>query len=93
MARQLAEVRGLSAQTIRRLEGLQTDLAAERAARVEDLALLVDLISSGWRTVERRLDRLERSLDRLERTLDDRPSSPGSVLRLEERRGPGLPGA
>jgi hypothetical protein len=79
VARQLAEVRGLSAQTIRRLEGLQTDVAAERRARVEDLALLVDLISSGWRSVERRLDRLERTLDRLERTLDERAPGPGPV--------------
>lgn len=80
VARQLAEVRGLSAQTIRRLEGLQGDVAAERRARVEDLALLVDLISSGWRSVERRLDRLERTLDRLERTLEDRAEpGPGRV--------------
>jgi hypothetical protein len=91
VARQLAEVRGLSAQTIRRLEGLQGDFAAERRARVEDLALLVDLVSSGWRSVERRLDRLERTLDRLERTLEDRGQGAGPVVRLEERRGPGLP--
>jgi hypothetical protein len=91
VARQLAEVRGLSAQTIRRLEGLHADVAAERRARVEDLALLVDLISSGWRSVERRLDRLERTFDRLERTLEDRAPGPGPVVRLEERRGPGLP--
>ena len=42
--------------------------SAERTARV-DLALLVDLIASGWRGVERRLDRLERILDRMERSL------------------------
>lgn len=85
VARHLAEVRGLSAQTIRRLERLSADVAAERRARVEDLELLVDLIVSGWRGVERRLDRLERTLDRLERSLDDRPQS-ASLLRLEERR-------
>src|SRR4026207_83485 len=49
--------RGLAGQTIRRLERLQTDIASERQARVEDLALLVDLITSGWRGVEKRLDR------------------------------------
>ena len=70
VARHLAEVRGLSAQTIRRLERLSADVAAERRARVEDLELLVDLIVSGWRGVERRLDRLERTLDRIERSLD-----------------------
>jgi hypothetical protein len=87
VARQLAEVRGLSAQTIRRLESLHTDLAAERKARVEDLELLVDLIVSGWRGVDRRIDRLERTLDRLERALDERAPS-GSLLRLEERKAP-----
>ncbi len=85
VARHLAEVRGLSAQTIRRLERLSADVAAERRARVEDLELLVDLIVSGWRGVERRLDRLERTLDRIERSLDERPQS-ASLLRLEERR-------
>jgi hypothetical protein len=85
VARHLAEVRGLSAQTIRRLERMQGDLAAERKARVEDLALLVDLIATGWRGVERRLDRLERVLDRLERTLSDQPTAP--VYRIERKPG------
>lgn len=85
VARHLAEVRGLSAQTIRRLERLQGDLAAERKARVEDLALLVELIATGWRGVERRLERLERVLDRLERTLDQQPAAP--VYRIERKPG------
>ena len=89
VARHLAEVRGLSAQTIRRLERLHADLAAERTARIEDLALLVDLITSGWRGVERRLDRIERLLDRVEQALEERPQGT-PLLRLEERRlGPG----
>jgi hypothetical protein len=82
VAKHLAEVRGLSGQTIRRLERLQTDLAAERKARVEDLALLVDLITSGWRGVEKRLDRIERVLDRVERALDERTQS-APVYRIE----------
>ena len=85
VARHLAEVRGLSGQTIRRLERIQGDLAAERQARVEDLALLVDLIASGWRGVKRRLDRLERVLDRLERALEDRPTA--AVYRIERGAG------
>jgi hypothetical protein len=85
VARHLAEVRGLSAQSIRRLERLQGDLAAERKARIEDLALLVELIASGWRGVERRLDRMERVLDRVERALEDRPSA--SVYRIERKPG------
>ena len=67
VARNLAEVRGLSGQTIRRLERLDTVIEAERRARVEDLALLVELVASGWKAAERRLDRIERTLERLER--------------------------
>ena len=62
-ARHLAEVRGLMNQTIRRLERLETELLAERNARVDDLALLVELISSGWRSANERLARIETMLD------------------------------
>jgi hypothetical protein len=61
-ARHLAEVRGLMNQVIARLERLETDLLAERNARVDDLALLVDLIASGWRGVDQRLARIEEGL-------------------------------
>jgi hypothetical protein len=59
VARQLAEVRGLAGQTIRRLERMETDNLAERHARVDDLSLLVDLISSGWKSVDERLSKIE----------------------------------
>jgi len=59
VARHIAEIRGLLNQTVRRLERLEGDLLAERHARVDDLALLVDLVASGWRGVSDRLDRLE----------------------------------
>jgi hypothetical protein len=77
VGRHLAEVRGLMAQAIRRLERLEGDLLAERHSRVDDLALLVDLISSGWKGVDDRLARLERNLE----------SSGGAIVyRIEERR-------
>ena len=60
VARHIAEIRGLLNQAIRRLERLEGDLLAERHARVDDLALLVDLVSSGWRGVDARLAALER---------------------------------
>jgi hypothetical protein len=59
VARQLAEVRGLAGQTIRRLERIENDNLAERHARVDDLGLLVDLISSGWKSVDERLAHIE----------------------------------
>src|SRR6478752_9389901 len=64
VARHLAEVRGFSANIVRRLERIEGDLLAERHARVDDLALLIDLIASGWRSVEDRLTRLEEGLTR-----------------------------
>ncbi len=59
VARHIAEIRGLLNQAIRRLERLEGDLLAERHARIDDLALLVDLVSSGWKGVDDRLARLE----------------------------------
>jgi hypothetical protein len=61
VARHIAEIRGLLNQSIRRLERLEGELLAERHARVDDLALLVDLVSSGWRGVDARLERLEQA--------------------------------
>jgi hypothetical protein len=62
VARQLAEVRGLAGQTIRRLERIEGENLAERHARVDDLALLVELITSGWKSVDERLARIEKGL-------------------------------
>ncbi len=63
VARHIAEIRGLLNQTIRRLERIEGELLAERHARVDDLALLVDLVSSGWRGIDTRLARLEGRAD------------------------------
>jgi hypothetical protein len=59
VARQLAEVRGLASLTIRRLEAVAGQVEAERHARLDDLAVLVDLVASSYQGVERRLERLE----------------------------------
>ena len=59
VGRQLAEIRGLLNNVTRRLERLEEDILAERHARIDDLALLVDLVSSGWRAVDERLAVLE----------------------------------
>jgi hypothetical protein len=80
VARQLAEIRGLANQTIRRLERIEGDLLAERNARVDDLALLVELVSSGWKAVEERLAGLEQQLG---------APAAATVYRLEERRTAG----
>ena len=75
-ARHLAEVRGLMNQVIRRLERIEGDVLAERHARVDDLALLVDLIAAGWKGVDDRIAHLESRLQ----------GEGAVVYRLEERQ-------
>lgn len=84
VGRNLAEIRGLMNQLLRRLSALEGDLLAERNARVDDLSLLVDLISSGWKGVDERLGRMEGILDRLEQQSHD--SRGAIVYRMEDRR-------
>jgi hypothetical protein len=62
VGRHLAEVRGLSVRAIRSLERIEANIGSERSARVDDLGVLVDLISAGWRTVDERLARIEELL-------------------------------
>ena len=76
VGRQLAEVRGMATQLLRRLDRLEADLTAERHARVDDLGLLVDLIDAGWKSVDERLARIEQAVG----------SSGGTVHRLGQRR-------
>ena len=62
ISRRLAEVKGLSNNAIRRLESIEATIESERSARVDDLALLIDLLTAGWRTMNARLDRIEAAL-------------------------------
>ena len=62
VARNLAEIRGLLNGVIRRLERLEGDVLAGRHARIDDLALLVELVSSGWKGVSDRLEPIERAV-------------------------------
>jgi hypothetical protein len=64
IARRLAEVKGLSNNAARRLERIESTLDAERISRVDDLALLVDLLTEGWRAMNARLERIEAALAR-----------------------------
>jgi hypothetical protein len=76
-ARHIAEIRGLLNLVIRRLERVDGDLLVERNARVDDLALLVDLIASGWRSVNERLAKIEAGLQQ---------QSGAVVYRMEDRQ-------
>ena len=77
VGRNLAEIRGLTNQVIRRLERIEGDVLAERHARIDDLALLVDLITSGWKSVDQRLTAFEQNLQSGDSAI---------VYRIEERR-------
>ena len=63
VSRSLAEIRGGVNQALRRLERLEQELLAERNARIDDLAILVDLVSAGWSGVDQRLRRLEEGIE------------------------------
>jgi hypothetical protein len=84
VGRSVAEVRGLLNQVIRRLETLEQKSQAERHDRVDDLALLVDLISSGWQNIDTRIGRIEAIVSRLEHRLEAETGA--IVYRLEDRR-------
>ncbi len=74
IGRRLAEVKGLSWNTIHRLERLEQTIESERAARIDDLALIVEILTEGWRSLNARLDRIEAALQ---------PST-GNVVHLRE---------
>jgi len=75
ISRRLAEVKGLSNNALGRLERIESTIEAERSARVDDLALLVDLLTEGWRTLDARLERIEAALQ---------PTEQNVVVRLRE---------
>ena len=62
VARNLGELKGLLNNAITRLERLEQELDAERNARLDDLTLLVDLVTTGWqaRRPQARADRAGR---------------------------------
>src|SRR5689334_9890567 len=74
ISRRLAEVRGLSNNAIRRLQSIEDTIESERAARVDDLALLVELLTEGWRAMNARLERIEAALG----------TEPSNVVALRE---------
>jgi hypothetical protein len=84
VGRNLAEIRGLMNQVIRRVERVEADLLVERSARIDDLSLLVDLITSGWQGVDERLSRIEEAMSRLEHGIQENGGA--IVYRMEDRR-------
>ena len=75
ISRRLAEVKGLSNNAVRRLERIESTIDAERLARIDDLALLVELLTEGWRSMNARLERIEAALA---------GSTPATIVPLRE---------
>ena len=85
ISRRLAEVKGLHNNSIRRLERIEATLDSERNARIDDLALLVELLTEGWRSMNGRLARIEHLLianlePRAERQAGEVYNLPGADL-------------
>jgi hypothetical protein len=66
------------------LNGIKRELGRARSERLEDLTLLVDLITTSWRSVDQRLGRIERKLERIEGSPDMLPSR--RALSMAEHR-------
>jgi hypothetical protein len=64
VAHHMAQMGTLVEQLIRRFERVDIGVELERRERLEDVALLTELITTGWRMVDRRLGRIERMLER-----------------------------
>jgi uncharacterized membrane protein YccC len=64
VAHHIAQMGTLVEQLLRRFERLDIGVDLERRERLEDVALLTELITTGWRMVDRRLGRIERMLER-----------------------------
>jgi hypothetical protein len=70
---------------VRDIEEMKRELARARSERLEDLTLLVDLITTSWRTADRRLAGIDRKLERMGGVPE--PSDDLDDLPRAERRG------
>jgi len=66
LAQHVAELGALFERMLARLDEVSTSVGDERRDRLEDVALLTELVTSGWRSVDRRLARLEKIVARVE---------------------------
>jgi len=69
VTRHIAELDALYELMSARLEDMRAEIEHERRERLEDVELLSELVSAGWRSADRRLARVERMLARLEETI------------------------
>ncbi len=66
IAQHVAELGAVFERMLARVEEVSTSVEDERRDRLQDVALLTELVTSGWRSVDRRLARLEQIVARIE---------------------------
>jgi hypothetical protein len=85
VAQHVAELGALFERMFARLEEVSTSVQDERRDRLEDVALLTELVTSGWRSVDRRLARLEKIVARIE--TGRKGLREGRLYRLDDAAG------
>lgn len=85
VAQHVAELGALFERMLARIEEVSTGVGDERRDRLEDVALLSELVTSGWRSVDRRLARLEQIVARIEAGRNGRREA--RLYRLDDAAG------
>jgi hypothetical protein len=86
VAQHVAELGTLFERMLGRLEQVSGEVESERRERAEDVALLTELVTTGWRSVDRRLARLEQIVARIEAGRNRRPEA--RLYRVDDPAGP-----
>jgi hypothetical protein len=85
VAQHVAELGALFERMLQRLERVSHEVEDERRERAEDVALLTELVTTGWRSVDRRLARLEQIVARIEAGRNGRREA--RLYRLDDAGG------
>lgn len=85
VAQHVAELGALFERLLARVEQVSTSVEDERRDRLQDVALLTELVTSGWRSVDRRLARLEQVVARIETGRNSRREA--RLYRLDDAAG------
>jgi hypothetical protein len=85
VAQHVAELGALFERMLVRIEEVATSIEDERRDRLQDVALLTQLVTSGWRSVDRRLARLEELASLLAPAQDSGPEA--KLYRLDGAAG------
>jgi len=85
VAQHVAELGALFERLLVRLEQVSTSVDDEQRDRLQDVALLTELVTSGWRSVDRRLARLEQIVARIEAGRNGRREA--RLYRLDDAAG------